>query len=51
LRDNRLNALESGKPQLIATANIGCQTHLDGAGRTPVRHWIEIVEAALNQEI
>ena len=50
LRDNRLNALESGKPQVIATANIGCQTHLDGAGRTPVRHWIEIVEAALNQE-
>ncbi|NIF26955.1 glycolate oxidase subunit GlcF [Pantoea sp. Tr-811] len=48
LRDNRLNALESGKPQLIATANIGCQMHLDGAGRTPVRHWVEIVEAALN---
>lgn len=50
LRDNRLNALESGKPHLIATANIGCQAHLDGAGRTPVRHWIEIVEAALNPE-
>ena len=50
LRDNRLNALESGKPQVIATANIGCQTHLDGAGRTPVRHWIEIVETALSQE-
>ncbi|MBS5847525.1 MAG: glycolate oxidase subunit GlcF, partial [Pseudomonas putida] len=50
LRDNRLNALESGKPQVIATANIGCQAHLDGAGRTPVRHWIEIVEAALNPE-
>ncbi|MGG5289809.1 glycolate oxidase subunit GlcF [Pseudomonas shirazensis] len=47
LRDNRLDALESGKPQIIATANIGCQTHLDGAGRTPVRHWIEIVEQAL----
>ncbi|MFG0852962.1 glycolate oxidase subunit GlcF [Pseudomonas sp. FYR_2] len=50
LRDNRLNALESGKPHVIATANIGCQAHLDGAGRTPVRHWIEIVEAALNPE-
>lgn len=50
LRDNRLNALESGKPHIIATANIGCQAHLDGAGRTPVRHWIEIVEAALNPE-
>ncbi|TFF38624.1 glycolate oxidase subunit GlcF [Pseudomonas sp. RIT623] len=47
LRDNRLAALESGSPNLIATANIGCQLHLGGAGRTPVRHWIEIVEAAL----
>ena len=48
LRDNKLNALESGKPDMIATANIGCQTHLNGAGRTEVRHWIEIVEDALS---
>ena len=47
LRDNKLDALESGKPDLIATANIGCQTHLGGAGRTAVRHWIEIVDSAL----
>ncbi|ROM97945.1 glycolate oxidase subunit GlcF [Pseudomonas brassicacearum] len=47
LRDNKLNALESEHPEIIVTANIGCQTHLDGAGRTPVRHWIELVEAAL----
>ncbi|WP_339542034.1 glycolate oxidase subunit GlcF [Pseudomonas sp. JAI120] len=47
LRDNKLTALESGHPDVIATANIGCQSHLDGAGRTPVRHWIELVEAAL----
>ena len=51
LRDNKLNALESGKPDVIATANIGCQTHLGGAGRTPVRHWIEWVEAALPNRI
>jgi glycolate oxidase iron-sulfur subunit len=49
LRDNKLNALESGHPEVIVTANIGCQSHLDGAGRTPVRHWIELVEAALPQ--
>ncbi|MCY1324634.1 Lactate utilization protein A [compost metagenome] len=48
LRDNKLNALESGQPQVIATANIGCQTHLDGAGRTPVRHWIELVDEAMS---
>jgi glycolate oxidase iron-sulfur subunit len=47
LRDNKLNALESGHPEIIVTANMGCQSHLDGAGRTPVRHWIELVEAAL----
>jgi glycolate oxidase iron-sulfur subunit len=47
LRDNRMNALESDQPEVIATANIGCQTHLDGAGRTPVRHWIELVEEAV----
>ncbi|MBA1275019.1 glycolate oxidase subunit GlcF [Stutzerimonas azotifigens] len=47
LRDNKLNALESGQPEVIVTANIGCQTHLDGAGRTPVRHWIEVVEEAM----
>jgi glycolate oxidase iron-sulfur subunit len=49
LRDNKMNALESGYPEVIVTANIGCQSHLDGAGRTPVRHWIELVEAALSQ--
>jgi glycolate oxidase iron-sulfur subunit len=48
LRDNKMDALESGKPEVIVTANIGCQTHLDGAGRTPVRHWIELVEDAMS---
>ncbi|THU00990.1 glycolate oxidase subunit GlcF [Lampropedia puyangensis] len=47
LRDNKLDALESGRPDQIVTANIGCQTHLDGAGRTSVKHWIEMVDAAL----
>ena len=47
LRDNKMNALESGNPDVIATANIGCQTHLASAHRTPVMHWIELVEDAL----
>ena len=50
LRDNKMNALESGKPEMIVTANIGCQTHLASAGRTSVCHWIEIVEQALEKE-
>ena len=47
LRDNKMNSLESGNPDVIATANIGCQTHLASANRTPVMHWIELVEDAL----
>ncbi|WP_349970992.1 glycolate oxidase subunit GlcF [Pseudomonas caspiana] len=51
LRDQKMNALESGKPDVIATANIGCQVHLSGTGRTPVRHWIELIEDALQTTI
>ena len=47
LRDRKLDALESGNPELIVTANIGCQMHLAGADRTEVRHWIELVEDAI----
>ncbi|MBU6489655.1 MAG: glycolate oxidase subunit GlcF [Burkholderiales bacterium] len=45
LRDNKLDALEAGHPDAIVTANVGCQTHLNGAGRSAVRHWIELVDA------
>ena len=47
LRDNKMDALEEGKPEVVVTANIGCQTHLAATNRTPVRHWIEIVDEAL----
>ena len=47
LRDRKMDALESGRPVIIATANVGCQMHLDGAGRTPVTHWIELVADAI----
>jgi len=46
LRDHKLAELEQGQPDIIVTANIGCQTHLDSARRTPVRHWIELVDEA-----
>lgn len=49
LRDNKMAALESSEPDVIATANIGCQVHLNGAGKTPVRHWIELVDELLSQ--
>ena len=47
LRARKLAALEEGAPQAIATANIGCLMHLQAPTATPVRHWIELVDAAL----
>ncbi|MDN3518337.1 glycolate oxidase subunit GlcF [Aquisalimonas lutea] len=45
LRSNKLDNLQSGKPELIATANIGCLTHLNEASEVPVRHWLELLDA------
>ncbi len=45
LLDNKLAALAQGKPEVIVTANIGCQLHLEGASQIPVKHWIELLEA------
>jgi glycolate oxidase iron-sulfur subunit len=47
LRANKLAALEAGKPNVIATANIGCQMHLAAATHRPVLHWIELLDARL----
>ena len=47
LRRNKIRALETGKPEIITTANIGCQTHLAGATQKPVRHWIELIDQHL----
>jgi glycolate oxidase iron-sulfur subunit len=47
LKANKLRALEAGVPTQIATANIGCLTHLASGTRTPVRHWIEILDERL----
>jgi len=44
---NKINALENNQPDIIATANIGCQMHLDTKATVPVKHWIELVEQAL----
>ncbi|MCB1716740.1 MAG: glycolate oxidase subunit GlcF [Candidatus Competibacteraceae bacterium] len=46
LRDNKLNALQAGSPEVIATANIGCLTHLQSGTHTPVKHWIEVLDEA-----
>jgi len=46
LRARKLAALQAGAPRWIATANVGCLSHLQGATQTPVRHWIELVDTA-----
>ena len=47
LRANKLMALEAGRPEVIATANIGCLVHLGAGTPRPVRHWIELLEGRL----
>jgi glycolate oxidase iron-sulfur subunit len=44
LLDRKLKALSVGKPEQIATANIGCQLHLGSQSDVPVRHWIELLD-------
>ena len=44
LQVNKVAALESGAPELIATANIGCQLHLEAGSRLPVVHWLELLD-------
>ncbi len=44
LRTRKVAALEGGAPVAIATANIGCLTHLQGEAHVPVRHWIELLD-------
>jgi glycolate oxidase iron-sulfur subunit len=44
LRGRKLQALEAGKPDFIATANIGCLAHLQAASSAPLRHWIELLD-------
>jgi glycolate oxidase iron-sulfur subunit len=43
LQQNKLHALTIDQPDVIATANIGCQLHLAQGASTPVVHWIELI--------
>ena len=47
LRTNKLDCLLEGGAGMIASANIGCITHLQAGTGTPVRHWIELIDARL----
>jgi len=47
LRDRKLGHLNQLQPTTIVSANIGCITHLQSGSATPVRHWVEVLDAAL----
>ena len=44
LQADRLDALQAGRPELILTANVGCQTHLGASSEVSVAHWIELFD-------
>lgn len=43
LKARKLDALHAAKPDVIATANVGCQIHLAPDSKVPVVHWLELV--------
>jgi glycolate oxidase iron-sulfur subunit len=43
LQRNKVQALTVDQPDVIATANIGCQLQLAQGNNTPVVHWIELI--------
>ena len=49
LRDRKLGHLKDISPEVIVSANIGCITHLQSGTATPVKHWVELLDAALNR--
>jgi glycolate oxidase iron-sulfur subunit len=44
---NKVRALESGAPDAIATANIGCLAHIQSGTSRPVTHWIELLDTGV----
>lgn len=47
LRINKQTALTIDTPDIIATANIGCQLQIANGAKVPVVHWIELLNDAL----
>ena len=44
LRSNKIKHLTEKDPDIIVTANIGCLMHLSKGTKTPVKHWIELLD-------
>lgn len=43
LRENKLQALLAGEPEIIATANVGCLLHLQAGTPVKVKHWLQLL--------
>ena len=54
LRDRKLGHLvgdsAAAAPAAILSANIGCITHLQSGTELPVRHWVEVVDALIQNQ-
>jgi glycolate oxidase iron-sulfur subunit len=48
LLEEKVAALERERPDVIATANIGCLMHLRSRASVPVLHWVELVARRLS---
>jgi glycolate oxidase iron-sulfur subunit len=48
LRANKLDSLLAGGAGQIASANIGCISHLQAGTEVPVTHWIELLDSRLS---
>ncbi len=48
---NKVAALESGEPVMVATANIGCMAHIESglqaSSKIPIQHWVELLDHRL----
>jgi len=43
LKARKLNVLGEGRPDVIVTANVGCQLQLKEGANVPVMHWLELL--------
>ena len=44
LRANKIENLNTSKPKMIVTSNIGCLLHLQKGSSVPVKHWVELLD-------
>ncbi len=47
LRESKLKNLTTDQPEVILTANIGCQQFLQQKTDVPIMHWVELIERRL----